>query len=297
MASRPADGAGRGAFFVSVMRSVLLTNLLLCALLAGVPAFAAQDLPPSLAGRFSTGVDALKSGNLDAAEATFREVLKAGGERAFVHHNLGIVLLQRGRAAEALVEFRAASRLDPSFGPARLLAGTALLGLGRAREAATELSQAVRLMPGEPAARLQLADAYERSGNIAGVVAEYRSLVTASPDNDEYIYRLGKAYLKQAEWSFGRMRAVDPHTARLPQALARQYLDQGRPDRAAAALEQAAALAPTLPDIHLALARIHLDEGRFDDAAREIERELAIAPESAEARAVQAQIDAARRNP
>jgi Tfp pilus assembly protein PilF len=119
--------------------------------------------------------------------------------------------------------------------------------------------------------------------------------VAASPSNDEFVYRLGKAYLKQAQWSFERMKSVDPHTARLPQALARQYLDQGRPDLAAAAFERAATLAPTLPELHLALARIHLDEGRFDDAAREIERELAIAPDSAEARAVGAQIDAARK--
>ena len=72
-----------------------------------------------------------RRGNLDAAEAAFRDVLKAGGERAFVHHNLGIILQQRGRNADALAEFRAASRLDPSFGPARLLAGTSLLTLGR----------------------------------------------------------------------------------------------------------------------------------------------------------------------
>jgi len=254
-----------------------------------------QELAPEMAERFSAGVDALKAGNLDTAEAAFRDVLKAGGERAFVHHNLGIVLQQRGRNADALLEFRAATRLDPSFGPARLLAGTSLLALGRAKEATAELRQAVRLMPNETAPRLQLADACERSGDMAGVVAEYRHLVAATPSNDEYIYRLGKAYLKLAQSSFERMQAVAPQTARLPQALARQYLDQGRSDLAAAELEKAARLGPTVPEIHLALARIHLDEGRFDDAAREIERELAIAPDSAEARAVEAQIAAARK--
>jgi len=294
MASRPA-GPGATPFLFQRMLKRLVSTLLVTVLLVAARGGAAQDLPPSLADRFSTGVDALKAGNLDAAETAFRDVLKAGGERAFVRHNLGIILLQRGRNAEALVEFRAASRLDPSFGPARLLAGTSLLTLGRPREATTELKQAVRLIPGEPAAHLQLADAYERTGDVAGLVAEYRWLVAASPSNDEFVYRLGKAYLKQAQWSFERMKSVDPHTARLPQALARQYLDQGRPDLAAAAFERAATLAPTLPELHLALARIHLDEGRFDDAAREIERELAIAPDSAEARAVGAQIDAARK--
>jgi predicted Zn-dependent protease len=243
-------------------------------------------------------IDALKAGNLDAAETAFRDVLRGGGgDRAFVHHNLGIVLQQRGRDAEALVEFRAARRLDPSFGPARLLAGTSLLALGRPKEAAAELKQAIRLMPDEVAPHLQLADAYERSGDMAGVVTEYRRLVAAAPSNDEYIYRLGKAYLKLAQESFERMRTIDPRTVRLPQALARQYLDQGRSDLAAATLEKAAQRDPNVPEIHLMLARIHLDGGRFDDAAREIERELAIAPESAEAQAVQRQIEAAKKKP
>ena len=270
-------------------------TLLLTCLLAAARAASAQDLPPALAERFSIGVEALKADNLDAAEAAFRDVLKAGGERAFVRHNLGVVLLQRGRTADALAQFKAASQLDPSFGPAHLLAGTALLSLGRPKDATAELKQAVRLLPNEPAARLQLANASERAGDIAGVVAAYRWLAAASPTNDEYMYRLGRAYLKQAEWSFDRMRSVDPHTARLPQALARQYLDQGRSDLALRAYEQAATLGPTLAGIHLALAQIHLDEGRFDDAAREIERELAIAPDSADARAVRAHIDAARK--
>jgi Tfp pilus assembly protein PilF len=272
--------------------------LVIVVLLAPGGMASAQELAPALAERFSVGVDALKSGNLDAAETAFRDVLRGGGgERAFVHHNLGIVLQQRGRDAEALVEFRAATRLDPSFGPARLLAGTSLLALGRPKEAAAELKQAIRLMPDELAPHLQLADAYERSGDMGGVVAEYRRLVAAAPSNDEYIYRLGKAYLKLAQESFERMRTVDPRTARLPQALARQYLDQGRSDLAAATLEKAAQRDPNVPEIHLMLARIHLDGGRFDDAAREIERELAIAPESAEAQAVQRQIEAARKKP
>jgi len=93
-----------------------------------------QGLPPALATRFSEGVTALSAGQLDLAEAAFRDVLRDGGDRAFVRHNLGIVLQQRGRHADALVQFRAASRLDPAFGPSHLLAGTSLLAMGQARE-------------------------------------------------------------------------------------------------------------------------------------------------------------------
>jgi predicted Zn-dependent protease len=270
---------------------------LVCALLIvqAVAAGAQQELAPSLAGVFSEGVAALKAGRLDVAERAFRDVLKNGGERAFVHHNLGVVLQQRGRHEDALIEFRAASQLDASFGPSPLLAGVSLLAIGRPREAVTELERAVRLMPDEPAAHLQLADAYERTGSIPGVVEEYRRLVTLAPANDEYVYRLGKAYLKLAQWSYERIRAVNPHSARLAQALGQQYLEQNRPDLASRAFDEAARIDPGLAGIHLALARIHLDGGRLDQAAAEVARERTIEPDSAAARAMQADIDTARK--
>jgi len=151
MASRPA-GPGATPFLFQRMLKRLVSTLLVTVLLVAARGGAAQDLPPSLADRFSAGVDALKAGNLDAAEAAFRDVLKAGGERAFVRHNLGIILLQRGRNAEALVEFRAASRLDPSFGPARLLAGTlpAAVPMGEVPQGAIALRLIERSKGGTP---------------------------------------------------------------------------------------------------------------------------------------------------
>ena len=101
-----------------------------------------QDLPPAQAARFNEGVAALAAGRLDSAESAFRAVILAGGNRAFVRHNLGSSCQRRGKHADALVEFRAASRLDPSFGAAHLLAGASLLALNQPRAALTELGRA-----------------------------------------------------------------------------------------------------------------------------------------------------------
>jgi Tfp pilus assembly protein PilF len=258
---------------------------------------AAQTLPSSLADRFSQGVAYLKAGQLDAAEAAFRDVLRAGAERGFVHHNLGIVLEQRGRDAEAVVHFRAAARLDPSYGPARLLAGTSLLALARVREARAELEHAVRLMPREAVAHTQLAEACRRLADNLCVADAYRQLVQLAPGDPEYAYRLGTAYLRVSQWAHERIVTIDSDSARLHQALGREYLRQDRPDLALRALLQAAEADATLPEIHLALARIHFDEGRLDDAAREIERELVLVPSSKDALELKARIEAARRNP
>ena len=275
---------------MKVFRGLLAAALLLAAAARG----GAQELPPRLADRFTEGVTALKSGELDAAERAFRDVLAAGGNRAFVHHNLGIVLEQRGRHDGALVEFRAASKLDPSFAPARLMAGSTLLALGRPKEAIPELRRAVRLMPGETAPHEQLATAFERTGDIGGIVDEYRRLVALAPKNEEYAYRLGKAYLKLAQWSYERLRAVDPDSARLSQALGEQQLAQGRPDLALQSFTRAAEQDPSLVDVHLALARLQYDARRWDEAAAEAERALALAPESVVAARMKAAIQAAR---
>lgn len=270
-----------------------LVSLSLVLLLAA-PGLRAQPLAPALATRFSEGVEALKAGQLDRAEAAFRDVLARGGDRAFVHHNLGIVHQHRNRHLAAVAAFRAAARLDPAFGPARLLAGSSLLALGRAAEAVTELERAVRLLPGEKAAHLQLADACERVGDAPCLVRESRVLAGFTPSDPEYTYRLGKAYLRLAEWSYKRIRAIDPQSARLSEALAREYLQQGQAELALGEYQRAAVRDPTLPGIHLALARIHADAQRWDDAIREVERELAVAPGSAAALELKARVDAAR---
>jgi tetratricopeptide (TPR) repeat protein len=261
--------------------------------MTGAPAWA-QDLAPALVDRFSEAVAALKAENLDEAERGFRGVLAGGGDRAFVHHNLGIVLQRRGRHADAVAEFRIAARQDASFGPAPLLAGASLLALGRPKDAVAELERAAALMPREVAPRLQLADAWERLGDVQRLVAAYRVVVSLAPDEPEYLYRLGKAYLRLSQWAHERIQAIDPHAARLSQALGREYLQQGRPDLARRAFEDALGRDPTLVEVHLALARIHVDEGRWDAAARSVEQVLAILPQSREARELAAAIAAGR---
>ena len=257
----------------------------------------AQDLPPALAERFSQAVAALKAGDLDAAERGLRGVLASGGDRAFVHHNLGIALEQRGRHEEAVAEFQAAARLDPAFGPARLLAGTSLLELGRAREARTALQHAVRLMPTAAAAHLQLADACERLGDIGCLVRALKAASDLAPRDPDALYRLGKAYLRLSQTSYERIQKIDPATPRLSEALGREMLEQGRLDEAQQAYEQAVERGPTLPGLHLALARIHADRGRWDEALAEIDRELVVVPESAAARELKSAIERARRAP
>ena len=263
-------------------RAALATALGL-ALSSATPA---QELPPALPAPFEDGVRALKAGKLDEAEKAFRAVLAKGGASAPVHNNLGIVHQERGEHEKAVVEFREAVRLDPASAAPRILLGASLLALGRVKEARTQLERAVKIAPQEPLARLQLARTEERAGDWVGAVDQYRALREMRPDEAEYVYALGNAYLRLSEWCLKELDAVDGGQARLLQAMGHNYRVQGRPDLALKAFDRAAQADPTLPEVHLAMAQVHLEEKRWAEARREIERELQIVPESAGARAL-----------
>jgi predicted Zn-dependent protease len=191
-----------------------------------------------------------------------------------------------------VAECREAIRLDAAYGAPHLVLGVSLLALDRVAEATAELERAVKLLPKERLAREQLARSYELGGNPAGAVEEYRALRDAAPDDPESAYRLGRAYVRLTDWALQRLRAVDPGSARIHQALGHNYRVQGRMDLAIRSFERAAQADPKLPEIHLILAQIHLEGKNWAEARREIERELAIVPESAGAHALMRLLEA-----
>src|SRR6266568_6798837 len=102
-------------------RRIILVAALL---LAPASASPAQELPVALQPPFEEGVQALKAGKLDEAEAAFLRVLEQGGRLAYVHNNLGLVYQQRGQHKQAVAAFREAIRLDPRYGAPRVGLGT-----------------------------------------------------------------------------------------------------------------------------------------------------------------------------
>ncbi len=264
-------------------RTSLLATAAFLALGVAAPA---QELPASLPAPFEEGVRALKAGKLDEAEKAFRSVLARDPTSAYVHNNLGIVLQERREHEQAVAEFREAARLDPRYVAPRILLGASLLALGRVSEAQNELERAVKLAPKEPLARLQLAKVEERTGDWTSAVEQYQALRELKPDEPEYVYALGSAYLHLSEWCLRELDRRDGGAARLFQAMGHNYRVQGRPDLALTAFTKAAEADPTLPEVHLAMAQIHMEQKRWAEARREIERELALIPDSVGAQAL-----------
>src|SRR5207247_12735 len=116
--------------------------------------------------------------------------------------------------------------------------------------------RAVKRRPRERRAREQLARAYARGANPGAAIEQYRALRELAPEDPEYAYQLGRAYLRLSEWAMQRLRAIDPGSARIYQALGHNYRVQGRADRAVRAFERAAQADPRPRAVHLAPAQI-----------------------------------------
>ena len=108
------------------------------------------------------------AGRLDAAEAAYRKILALRPDVAEVHNDLGILLAQQGKCAEAIPLLERALAADPREAKAGvLLARCQILGKDYAA-AETTLSEALRRDPGQADAQLELAIARYHQENFAG---------------------------------------------------------------------------------------------------------------------------------
>jgi tetratricopeptide (TPR) repeat protein len=256
-------------------------------------ALAQDNLSPQLQTKLAAGVQSLKSGELDSAEKVFSDALGQGIKHPLVYHNLGVIAQLRGKHLEAVQRFRQALALQPDSGPSRLLLGSSLLALHRNSEALLELKRAVTLMPEQPQAHLQLAKAYEASDNWPAAVQQFQRVVALAPQEPEYSYQLGTAWAKLSASSYSQINRINPHSARLLQALGQEYLLQEKYDLALAAYQRAALADPKMPELHLAMAMILLELKKFDQALAEIDVELNLVPQSKMAAATKAKIETA----
>ena len=256
--------------------------------------FAQTAFPPQFEEKIASGIQALKSGDLDSAESIFSDALRQGIKHPIVYHNLGVIAALRGNPAEAVTRFRQALALQPDNGSSRLLLGSSLLALHRSAEAVVELKRAAAALPQEPHVHLELGRAYEDLGNWIAAVQEFQTLVHLAPQDPEYSYQLCNAWTKLSDWSFRRIMALNPQSARLSQGLGLEYSAQGKYDQALAAYAQAAQSDPKMPEIHLAMSLILLDMHKLDEALSEIETELKLVPNSKTAAAAKEKIERAK---
>ena len=127
-----------------------------------------------------------QAGDLDAAEAAYRGALAAGAtladaRRAEAHHGLGVLLRQRGRAAEAIEQLRAAAALAPDDAPTQHNLGAALGEAGALGEAVAHYERALAIAPNYALAWKNLAVALQRQARLDDAIEASRRAIALDP--------------------------------------------------------------------------------------------------------------------
>jgi tetratricopeptide (TPR) repeat protein len=227
-------------------------------------------------------------------ETLFRATLARNPGSAFLHSNLGVILMSSGRETEAAAEFEAAVRLTPDDADYRVNLGLALAQLpGRLPDAVAQYQAALRISPHLATAHLNLGLAYaSMPGRMQDAIAEYRmaikeqrTAVNGDADMWQAHFNLGLAYgqmpgreadaLAEDRIALG----IKPDSALVHFQLGNALHKLGRLDDAIAEYRASAAIDPDVPEVHYELAyALAQSPGRTPEAIAECRKMLLLRP-------------------
>jgi protein O-GlcNAc transferase len=259
-----------------------------------------------------------RAGQLQAAEALYRQVLAVEPNHAAAWHLLGVVHWQRGQlrpAAEAIGRairlngalaafhanlghvygalqqpdaaeacYRRALELNPDLAEVHVSLGNVLLGEGRADEAERSYRAALALHPEEVGAWCNLSGALQSQGRLDEAVECCDRALRLAPDFAEAHASLGGARflqvrLDEAAVCLRRALEIEPQLHQAHNNLGRVLQEQGRLDDAAECFARAGELKPDWADPHANLGVVFHDQGRIEEAIGSYRRALALRPE------------------
>src|SRR6185503_9791932 len=152
-----------------------------------------EKYPGDFVAHANLGAALEARGRAADAIAEYRQALRARPDSAAAHNNLGAALQTAGDLDAAIAEYGRAVRAQPDYPNARHNLGSALVLKGAFAEALPHLREAVRLAPDDATARNNLGGALLETGRVAEAVAQLRRAVEADPGSLDARYNLGRA--------------------------------------------------------------------------------------------------------
>ena len=243
--------------------------------LCGFVAFAAADSPKVI---FDRAVQALTAGNYPAAEQEFQAVLRQEPNNIAAIVNLGILYARTNRTDKAVAEYKKALQLSPNDEPILLNLGLVYLKQEFHSKALPYFARVVALDPKNLQARQLLAVCRIYTGKLAEGIQDLEKLEAANPKNEQLLFLLGFAYLKndspdKAKTVFNRMLEVaGPAQAQF--LLGRASYEASIFPQAEESFLEVRKLEPDFPGLHVELAKVYISERREEDAIRELKAAL-----------------------
>lgn len=217
-------------------------------------------------------------GNDEAAMAGYEQYLRVDPRNAYVHYQMGEIVLDRGDRAGAERRFREALAIDAKVAPARVALGVLAIQGGDAAAAEREIAAALALKPDVRLAHFNLALIAEAREDWPKAETEYRRELELHPDAFKAAFNLSRVYERMGNRGaeIGALResiAANDAFAEGYLYLARASLNGGDLDQAAAMARKGLALDPRsgeAPLGHYVLADVYSRRGNLADAQREL---------------------------
>jgi tetratricopeptide (TPR) repeat protein len=260
---------------------------------AAFPAAQSMEAPGSASRvdprvEFAAGRDALRDGDLNAAEKAFRRVLTVDPRSAAAYANLGVIAMRRKEWDRALEHLNKAEHLDPKMAGIRLNIGITEFRRANYGAAIAPLSSVVRDQPDSSQARYLLGLCQVFLERYPDAVTTLQPLWAGRSGDVMYLYVLGIAAHNAGndaldQQALSRLIEVGGDSAELHFILGKSYLNRHEENAALPELNRAVASNPNLPFAHFTLGVAHARLGDDDDLAeREFRKDIAIEPDLAD---------------
>jgi tetratricopeptide (TPR) repeat protein len=216
----------------------------------------------------------------DQAESEFRTVLRMEPANADANYNLGVLLMLKGSATEAIPHFERVHTTQSQFSLVR-----AYLQTHRTAEALRTADALADNHKSEVQVQFSLGVLLASAQQYKAAQRLLDRAEALQPDSFEILFNLGQVLLRSgdnsgADLTLTRSLKIQPQNAEALYLLAQCYVALSRPLDALNVLMQAHKLAPQNVDITLLMARVTMSQNYYEDAIPLLESGLESSPRS-----------------
>jgi tetratricopeptide (TPR) repeat protein len=186
--------------------------------------------------------------------ALWQHALEVTEDNYVAHASLGKVLLDEGKAGEAIPHFTETLRIQPNYVEAKNNLGMALAWRGKLDEAAQQFAGALRIKPDFPEAQSNLGMVLMSQGKLDEAAQRFAEALRIKPDFVQAQNNLGTVLMRQ-----------------------------GKLDEAARYFGAAVRNRPDVPELQNNLGLVLMSQGKLDEAAQHFAEALRIKPDFADA--------------
>jgi tetratricopeptide (TPR) repeat protein len=218
-----------------------------------------------------SGVRHHQAGQLQRAEALYRQVLQAEPRQADALHLLGVLAQDVNKHDFAVQYITQAIAISPKQALYHLSLAKSYQAQGDLDQAEGCCREAIRLVPTAPEPRFILANLQSARGKLAEAVVNYRDALRIKPAYPEALNNLGNTLrrvgkLQEAEASYRELLRLDPSNITALTNLGAALTDMGRLAEAETCHRDSLRLKPDYAEGHLHLGMVLEDQGRRADA-------------------------------